>query len=81
MKPGIGNWHNVDLIACAVFFSDLPASIASAVIPAAPGVMEGVSGHDIHDDAQYRHCWLIRFTDPTVIDSYRDSGNNLLTSV
>ena len=26
----------------------------------------------VQDDSQYRHCWLVRFTDPAVIASYRD---------
>jgi fructose-bisphosphate aldolase class II len=42
------------------------------VLSQIPGVTEVITGHAIHDDADYRHCWLIRFTDPAVINSYRD---------
>jgi fructose-bisphosphate aldolase class II len=37
-----------------------------------PGVYEVFTGHAVHDDVQYRHCWVVRFADRAVINSYRD---------
>lgn len=37
-----------------------------------PGVLEVFTGHAVHDDVDYKHCWLVRFADRAVIDSYRD---------
>lgn len=37
-----------------------------------PGVLRVFTGHAVQSDATYRHCWLVRFTDRTVIDSYRE---------
>ena len=37
-----------------------------------PGVTEVFTGHAVQDDAGYQHCWVIMFSDRSVIDSYRD---------
>lgn len=37
-----------------------------------PGVRQVVVGESVREDAPYRHCWLIRFVQPAVIDSYRE---------
>jgi fructose-bisphosphate aldolase class II len=37
-----------------------------------PGVLRVFTGHAVQSDAAYRHCWLVRFTDRAVIDSYRE---------
>jgi len=42
------------------------------VLAAIPGVTEVFTGHAVQEDAGYRHCWVVRFTDRAVIDSYRD---------
>jgi len=42
------------------------------VLSTIPGVTEVFTGHAVQEDAGYQHCWVIRFTDRTVIDSYRD---------
>jgi len=42
------------------------------VLGAIPGVREVITGTSIRNDAPYRYCWLVRFTHPAVIDSYRE---------
>lgn len=42
------------------------------VLGAIPGVRHVITGSSIIDSAAYRHCWLVRFAHPAVIDSYRD---------
>ncbi len=37
-----------------------------------PGVRKVLTGTAIKQDAQYRLCWLVRFTGPSVIAGYRD---------
>jgi len=37
-----------------------------------PGVRRVFTGHAVHDDAGYRHCWLVRFCGRPVIDNYRE---------
>ncbi len=37
-----------------------------------PGVLRITTGHAVQDDATYKHCWLVTFCAPEVIDSYRD---------
>lgn len=37
-----------------------------------PGVRRVFTGHAVQDDARYRHCWVVRFADRSVIESYRD---------
>ena len=42
------------------------------VLGAIPGVRRVFTGHAVQDDAGYRHCWVVRFAERAVIDSYRD---------
>jgi len=42
------------------------------VLSAIPGVRGVFTGHAVQDDAGYRHCWVVRFADRSVIESYRD---------
>lgn len=42
------------------------------VLVTIPGVRRVFTGHAVHGDAAYRHCWLVRFSDRAVIDHYRD---------
>lgn len=37
-----------------------------------PGVRQVVTGTSDATGAPYRHCWLVRFAQPAVIDAYRD---------
>ncbi len=42
------------------------------VLSAIPGVRQVITGTSVKENAAYRHCWLVRFVSPAVIDSYRD---------
>lgn len=42
------------------------------VLSEIPGVREVFTGDAVQDEANYRLCWVVRFTDRSVIDSYRD---------
>lgn len=42
------------------------------VLSTIPGVTDVFTGHAVQDDANYQNCWVIRFTDRSVIDSYCD---------
>ncbi len=42
------------------------------VLGAIPGVRRVATGTAVAEDARYRHCWLVTFTHPAVIDSYRE---------
>jgi len=42
------------------------------VLGAIPGVQRVFTGHAVHEDAAYRHCWVVRFAAGAVIDSYRE---------
>jgi fructose-bisphosphate aldolase class II len=42
------------------------------VLAGIPGVREVVCGQAIKQEASYQYAWLIRFSHPAVIDSYRD---------
>ena len=37
-----------------------------------PGVRRVFTGHALSGEAPYRHCWLVRFTDPCVVESYKN---------
>ena len=41
------------------------------VLSTIPGVTEVFTGHAVQQDADYKHCWVVRFTDRSVIDSYK----------
>ena len=36
-----------------------------------PGVRQVFTGNVVQEDGNYRHCWVVLFTDRSVIDSYR----------
>jgi fructose-bisphosphate aldolase class II len=36
-----------------------------------PGVRRVFTGHALQGDAAYRHCWVIRFSDQAVVESYK----------
>ncbi len=42
------------------------------VLGGIPGVREVITGTAVREDAAYRHCWLVRFAHPAVIDAYRE---------
>jgi fructose-bisphosphate aldolase, class II len=42
------------------------------VLSRIPGVRQVITGTSVREDAAYRHCWLVRFADAAVIDTYRD---------
>lgn len=42
------------------------------VLSRIPGVRRVFTGDAVHADANYRHCWLVRFAGEAVIPSYRD---------
>lgn len=71
-------WQTVEhLIVYNV--QDIDATQAEAMMRAGretlahiPGVRRVASGRAIADGARYRFCWIIEFTDPAVIASYRD---------
>ncbi|MGE5155535.1 MAG: ketose-bisphosphate aldolase [Bdellovibrio bacteriovorus] len=42
------------------------------VLAEIPGVRQVLTGTSVREDAPYRHCWIVRFADAAVIDSYRD---------
>ncbi|MCU7936188.1 MAG: class II fructose-bisphosphate aldolase [Candidatus Thiodiazotropha sp. (ex Dulcina madagascariensis)] len=42
-----------------------------------PGVRRIFTGRSVRQDAAYQYCWLVRFSDETVIDSYRDHPDHL----
>jgi fructose-bisphosphate aldolase class II len=41
------------------------------VLSAIPGALDVATGRAVKEDAEYQHCWVIRFTDKRVIDSFR----------
>ena len=41
------------------------------VLSEIPGVREVFTGNVVQEEGSYRHCWVVRFTDRSVIDSYR----------
>jgi len=42
------------------------------ILGAIPGVRQVITGTSIWEEASYRHCWLMRFAHPAVIDSFRE---------
>jgi fructose-bisphosphate aldolase class II len=42
------------------------------VLGAIPGVRRVFTGHVVQEGAPYQHCWVVRFTERPVIESYRD---------
>lgn len=47
------------------------------VLSQIPGVREVFSGQAIQEETKYKFCWLVRFTDKAVIDSYRDHPDHV----
>lgn len=41
------------------------------VLSPIPGVLDVFTGHAVQENADYKHCWVIKFTDKAVIDSYK----------
>lgn len=37
-----------------------------------PGVRDVFTGHAIQSDAKFKHCWVVRFSDQAVVDSYKN---------
>ncbi len=48
------------------------AKLGATVLDNIPGVRVTWRGESVKSDAKYRWCWLIRFANEAVIDSYRD---------
>jgi fructose-bisphosphate aldolase class II len=46
------------------------------VLGAIPGVRRVFTGHAVQRDAPYRHCWVVRFSERQVIESYRDHADH-----
>jgi fructose-bisphosphate aldolase class II len=47
------------------------------ILGAIPGVRRVFVGTSVKADSRYRHCWLVRFVHPRVIDSYRDHPDHV----
>lgn len=53
------------------------AAVGRRVLDRIPGVRATWSGRAVKSDANYRWCWLIRFAQAAVIDSYRDHPDHV----
>jgi len=42
-----------------------------------PGVRRVFTGHTLDENAPYLHCWLVRFTDPVVVESYKNHPDHV----
>ena len=42
-----------------------------------PGVRKVFTGHAVTEGAQYKHCWVVDFTDRSVIDSYKNHPDHI----
>lgn len=47
------------------------------ILGAIPGVRRVFVGTSVKPDSRYRHCWVVRFVHPRVIDSYRDHPDHV----
>ena len=47
------------------------------LLAAIPGVRQVHTGQALKPDAKYRYCWLVRFANAAVIDSYRDHPDHV----
>lgn len=43
-----------------------------------PGVREVFTGQAVQEGSKYKFCWLVRFTDKAVIESYRENPDLVL---
>lgn len=41
------------------------------VLSPIPGVLDVFTGHAVQENGDYKHCWVILFTDKAVIDTYK----------
>ncbi|HHN66614.1 MAG TPA: ketose-bisphosphate aldolase [Thermopetrobacter sp.] len=57
--------------------ADAMAAEGRRVLAAIPGVRYVMSGKAVQEDARYRRCWLARFVQPEVIDSFRDHPDHV----
>lgn len=48
-----------------------------ATLSRIPGVRRVVTGRAVKDNAPYRYCWLVRFAQPQVIETYRDHPRHI----
>jgi fructose-bisphosphate aldolase class II len=71
-------WQEVEHLVIYNSGVDDPAQTAAMmaegrrVLAAIPGVRQVITGTSVREDDRYRHCWLVRFASPAVIDAYRD---------
>ena len=75
-------WHPVEhLIIYNVSADETVAAELAAegrrVLAAIPGVRAAISGRAVQGNARYQRCWLIRFADAAVIDSYRNHPDHV----
>ncbi len=47
------------------------------ILSGIPGVRSVVTGEAVKKDAEYRFCWLVRFTHKAVIESYREHPDHV----
>ncbi len=47
------------------------------VLSEIPGVREVFTGQAVREESKYKFCWLVRFTNKAVIDSYRDHPGHI----
>ena len=47
------------------------------VLSKIPGVREVFTGQAVQEGSKYKFCWLVRFTDKAVIESYRENPTHL----
>jgi fructose-bisphosphate aldolase class II len=71
-------WQEVEHLVIYNSGADDPAQTTAMmaegrrVLAAIPGVRQVITGTSVREDDRYRHCWLVRFASPAVIDAYRD---------
>lgn len=71
-------WQEVEHLVIYNSGADDPAQTAAMMaegrraLAAIPGVRQVITGTSVREDDRYRHCWLVRFASPAVIDAYRD---------
>ena len=53
------------------------AAVGRRVLDKIPGVRSTWTGRAIKADAKFRYCWLVRFAQPAVIDTYREHPDHI----